>query len=281
MGQIDYEVIDHVATIVINNPAAHNAVDKQMSLQLVEAYGDVVANDDVRVLVITGAGDRAFCAGASITGYLADGVLGQDAEQQRKPLPKPWRIYKPVIAAIDGYAVGGGFTLSLYCDLRVVTTASTLGPSGHKRGVANGATQATLLTRLVGMANALELLLLSKYIDGAEAYRIGLAQRLVKPGGALEEALKMAQTIASFSPDAVQGTKRLAYDSMDLPWDQALDWELEVSERSFRTTDSLEGFSAFVEKRAAVFGQDPALHTLGFEEFWPNDNLPEWRERRR
>ncbi len=129
MGHIDYDVTDHVATIVLNNPQARNAVDKQMSAQLVDAYADVVANDDVRVLVISGAGDRAFCAGASISGYLADGVLGQNAEQQRKPIPKPWRIYKPVIAAIEGYAVGGGFTLALYCDLRVVTTASTLGPS--------------------------------------------------------------------------------------------------------------------------------------------------------
>src|SRR6266446_5723286 len=162
MGRIDYTVSDHVATIVLNNPEARNAVDRQMSAQLVEAYADVVSNDDVRVLVITGEGDRAFCAGASIKGYLSDGVLGQDAEQQRRPIPKPWRIYKPVIAAIEGYCVGGGFTLALYCDLRVVTTAATLGASGHKRGVANGATQGTMGTRLIRMADAMELLFLSK-----------------------------------------------------------------------------------------------------------------------
>lgn len=277
MGQIDYTVSDHVATLVLNNPDARNAIDKQMSAQLVEAYADVVTNEDVRVLIITGEGDRAFCAGASIKGYLSDGVLGQDAEQQREPIPKPWRIYKPVIAAIEGYCVGGGFTLALYCDLRVVTTASTLGATGHKRGVANGATQGTLLTRIVGMADALEMLFLSKYVDGAEAYRIGLAQRLVEPGGALAEAMDMARTIASFSPDAVQGTKRIAYDNHDLSWDGALDWELEVSERSFRTADSLEGFTAFAEKRAPVFGQEKALHSLGFEQYWPTDSPPEWR----
>jgi enoyl-CoA hydratase/carnithine racemase len=277
MGRIDYTVNDHVATIVLNNPEARNAVDKQMSAQLIEAYADVVGNDDVRVLVISGEGDRAFCAGASIKGYLSDGVLGQDAEQQRKPIPKPWRMYKPVIAAIEGYCVGGGFTLALYCDLRVVTTAATLGASGHKRGVANGATQATMGTRLVRMADAMELLFLSKYIEGAEAYRIGLAQRLVEPGEALAEAMDMARTIASFSPDAVQGTKRLAYDNHDLTWEQALEWELEVSERSFRTADSLEGFTAFAEKREPVFGQEPALHTLGFEEHWPGADVPNWR----
>jgi enoyl-CoA hydratase/carnithine racemase len=276
MGQIDYNVSSHIATIVINNPEMRNAVDKEMQPQLVDAYADVIANEDVRVLVITGAGDKAFCSGASISGYLAEGVLGENAVQQRSPLPKPWRIYKPVIAAIEGYAVGGGFGLALSCDLRVVSTTSTMGQAGLKRGVVNGQTTATRLTRLVGTANALELLLLSKWVDGAEAYRIGLAQRLVKPGAAAAEALDMATIIASYSPDAVQGTKRLAYDNLDLTWEQALDWELEVSERSFRTADSLEGFTAFAEKRPAVFGQHRALGTLGFEEFWPNGHAPEW-----
>jgi len=277
LGQIDYDVSNHIATIVLNNPAQRNAVDKEMSGQLVAAYEDVIANDDVRVLIITGEGDKAFCSGASITGYLADGVLGENAENQRSPLPKPWRIYKPVIAAIEGFAVGGGFTLALYCDMRVVTSASKMGPTALKRGVVNGATQATRLTRLVGTANALELVLMSKVIDGAEAYRIGLAQRLVEPGNALAEAMDMATTIASFSPDAVQGTKRLAYDNLDLPWEEGLEWELAVSERSFRTADALEGFTSFVEKRDPVFGQQRALDTLGFEEYWPNGNLPTWR----
>ena len=277
MGQIHYDVSDHIATIVLSNPAQRNAVDKEMAAQLVDAYADVVANDDVRVLVITGAGDKAFCSGASITGYLEEGVLGENAEQQRTPLPKPWRIYKPVIAAIEGYAVGGGFTLALYCDMRVVTSASKLGATALKRGVVNGATQATRLTRLIGTANALELVLMSKVIDGAEAYRIGLAQRLVDPGGALAEAMEMATTIASFSPDAVQGTKRLAYDNLDLSWEQGLEWELEVSERSFRTADGLEGFVSFAEKRPAVFGKQRALDKLGFDEHWPNGNPPQWR----
>jgi enoyl-CoA hydratase/carnithine racemase len=277
LSQIDYDVSNHIATIVLNNPAQRNAVDKQMAGQLVAAYEDVIANDDVRVLVITGAGDKAFCSGASITGYLADGVLGENAENQRSPLPKPWRIYKPVIAAIEGFAVGGGFTLALYCDMRVVTSASMMGPTALKRGVVNGATQATRLTRLVGTANALELVLMSKVIDGAEAYRIGLAQRLVEPGNALAEAMEMATTIASFSPDAVQGTKRLAYDNLDLSWEEGLEWELAVSERSFRTADALEGFTSFAEKRDPVFGQQRALDNLGFEEYWPNGDLPTWR----
>jgi len=89
--------------------------------------------------------------------------------------------------------------------------------------------------------------------------------------------MEMAREIASFSPDAVQGSKRIAYDGWDLPWDQALAWELEISERSFRTSDSLEGHTAFAEKRGPVFGQDPGLHTLGFEELWPNTDVPAWR----
>jgi enoyl-CoA hydratase/carnithine racemase len=246
--------------------------------QLDAAYSDVVSNDDVRVLVLTGAGGESFSTGANIAGYVEDNVLGGDAQKQRAALPKPWRLYKPVIAAIEGWCVGGGFALAVACDLRVASTTSTFGQAGLKRGVVNGQQSSTRLTRMVGMGNALDMLLLSQWIDGTEAHRIGLVQRLTEPGGAMAKAMEMAHTIASFSPDAVQGTKRLAYDSWELPWDQALAWELEISERSFRTADSLEGFTAFVEKREPNFGQERALHTLGFEEFWPNEILPDWRD---
>jgi enoyl-CoA hydratase/carnithine racemase len=278
VGHIEYSVSDHVATIVLNNLEQRNAVDKQMSEQLLEAYEDVITNDEVRVLVISGAGEKAFCSGASITGYIADGVLGDDAEKQRTPLPKPWRISKPVIAAIEGYAVGGGMALALYCDIRVMTTSAKVGATALKRGVVNGSTQATRLTRLIGLGNALELVLTSKVIDGAEAYRIGLAQRLVEPGHALEEALKMAKVIAAYSPDAVQGTKRIAYDNLDLSMDEALTWELAVSERSFRTPDAKEGFVSFAEKRDAVWGDGSALEEMGFDEYWPEGDAPQWRK---
>lgn len=277
MARIDYDVVDHVATIVINNPDKRNAVTKDMYHQLEEAYDHIVRDEDVRVAVITGAGERAFSTGASITGYLADGVLGEDAQQQRAGIPKPWRIYKPIIAAIEGYAVGGGFGLALYCDLRVVTTSSTLGPSSVKRGVVSGATQATMLTRVVGLSNAVEVHTMSKWIDGAEAYRLGLAQRLVAPGEALSTALGMAHRICTFSPNAVQGTKRLAYDSADLPLEEALEWEMAVSERSFRTADALEGFTAFAEKREPRWGRQPLLESLGFDEYWPRGTPPVWR----
>jgi enoyl-CoA hydratase/carnithine racemase len=277
MGQIDYEVKDHVATIVLNNPTKLNAVDKQMCEGLVAAYDDIIADDDVRVAIITGSGEKAFSSGASITGYMESGVIGQNAEERREPIPKPERIYKPFIAAIEGYCVGGGFTLALYCDLRVVTTASKVGPTSLKRGVVNGATIATLMTRSIGLSNAMELILMSKVVEGSEAYRIGFAQRLVEPGHALDEAMEMARVIASFSPDAVQGTKRVGYDNLELSLNDALKWELEVTERSFKTVDALEGFQSFLEKREARFGQESSLDQLGFEEFWPEGVAPTWR----
>jgi enoyl-CoA hydratase/carnithine racemase len=277
MGQIDYEVKDHIATIVLNNPTKLNTVDKKMYEQLEVAYNDVVTNDDVRVLIIVGEGDKAFSTGASINAYMEAGVIGEGADTKRTPLPKPWRIYKPVIAAIEGYCVGGGFALALYCDMRVVTTAAKVGPTALKRGVVNGATIATLLTRSIGLSNAMELILMSKVIDGTEAHRIGFAQRLVEPGHALAEATEMAKVIASYGPDAVQGTKRVAYDNLDISLDDALEWELNVTGRSFKTADAHEGFQSFLEKREAVFGQESSLQDLGFEEFWPNDGPPSWR----
>jgi enoyl-CoA hydratase/carnithine racemase len=137
---------------------------------------------------------------------------------------------------------------------------------------------ATRLTRLIGLANALELVLMSKIVDGPEAYRIGLAQRLVEPGHALDEAMEIARTIASFGPDAVQGSKRIAYNNLDLPMAEALTWELAVSERSFRTPDAKEGFVSFIEKRDAVWGQESSLEELGFDEYWPSGQAPQWRE---
>jgi enoyl-CoA hydratase/carnithine racemase len=277
MGQIDYGVKDHVATIVLNNPTKLNAVDKKMYEQLEEAYQDVVTNDDVRVLVIVGEGEKAFSTGASINAYMEAGVIGEGSETKRTPLPKPWRIYKPVIAAIEGYCVGGGIALALYCDMRVVARNAKISATALKRGVVNGATVAAMMTRSIGFNNALELVLTSKMIDGTEAHRIGFAQRVVEPGHALAEALQMAKVVASFSPDAVQGTKRIAYDNLDITLDQALEWELELTGRSFRTADAMEGFASFLEKRDAVFGQEPALKGLGFEEFWPDEDAPTWR----
>lgn len=278
MGTVDFEVKDHVGHVVLNHPEKRNAVDAGMATALADIYTEIVQSDEVRAVVMSGAGGKAFCAGGYIPSYVEKGVVGADGTGDRTELPKPWRIYKPFIAAIEGPAVGGGFGLALTCDIRIAATGSIIGPSGLKRGLLNGATQTSKLVRLVGLGNALEVLLTSKYMSAEDAYRIGLVQRLVEPGEAVGAALEMAATIASFSPEAVAATKRVAYDNLDLTWDEALAWEDEVTIENFKTPDALEGYASFMEGRPAVFGgNEGGVEALGLSSRWPRDNPPVWR----
>jgi enoyl-CoA hydratase/carnithine racemase len=278
MGNVDYDVKDHVGHIVLNHPEKRNSVDAGMAQQLGEIYSDIVTSDEVRVAVISGAGGQAFCAGGYIPSYIDNNVVGAGGSGNRTVLPKPWRIYKPFIAAIEGYCVGGGFGLALTCDLRVASRGSTIGPSGLKRGLMNGASQTTRLARLIGISSALEVLLTSKYMSAEDAYRIGLVQKLVEPGEVISSAMEWASTIASYSPEAVAATKRVAYDGFDLSWDDALEWEDEVTIENYRTPDALEGYSSFLEHRPAVFGRNEGgVEALGLTRLWPDGAAPSWR----
>lgn len=278
MGSVHYECRDHIGRIVLDNPEKRNAVDAGMAARLGEIYEEIIKDDDVRVAIIRGEGDKAFCAGGYIPSYIENNVVGAEGTGQRTVLPKPWRIYKPFIAAIEGYCVGGGFGLALTCDLRVASRSSVLGPSGLKRGIVNGASQTSRLVRMVGLSNALEVLLTSKYMSAEDAHRIGLVQKLVGSGEVVDAAEEWAQTIAGFSPDAVQGTKRLAYDSMDLSWDQTLAWEDAVTIANYKTPDALEGYASFDEGRKAQFGGNAGgLEALELDSAWPEAQPAVWR----
>jgi enoyl-CoA hydratase/carnithine racemase len=255
MGHVLFEVTDGVATVTLDNQAKRNAVDATMSAELAAAYDEIRDRDDIRAAVLTGAGDKAFCSGGFIPGYLDNAVVGAEGSGRRVPLPKPWRIWKPFIAAIRGACVAGGFGLALACDLRVAADDATIGPSGLKRGAIPGGEQTQRLVRLVGLSRALEVLLLSRYIDGVEAHRLGIVHRVVTSDDVLETAYDLARTVAGFPPSAVATTKRLAYEGMDLGWDEAFAWEEELTEQSFRTADAREGFASFVEGRPAEFGK--------------------------
>lgn len=252
MGQIDLHVADHIATIVLNNPDKRNAVDAPMREGLAKAYQEIVDNDDIRVAVIRGEGDKAFCSGGFIDGYHETKAFGPGGSGP-PAIPRPWPIWKPFIAAINGYAVGGGFALALACDLRVVGRSAQMGPSGLRRGAVQGAQQSQRLSRLIGTSKALELLLLSKYVTGAEAAAMGLAQAVVDDDKVTDTAMEWARTIAGYSPWAVAMTKRLVYEGQHLPLDEAFAWEAEITAEGYRRPEVLEGFQAFSEKRAPKF----------------------------
>jgi enoyl-CoA hydratase/carnithine racemase len=251
MGTVHFDVVDGVARMVLDNPAVHNAVDAPMRAALQDAYREVESNDGIRVAVISGSVEgRSFCSGGYIDGYQEAGSFGPEGAGP-PPIPRPWPVWKPFIAAIRGYAVGGGFALALTCDLRVVGRKAPIGPSGLRRGVVQGAGQSQRLSRLVGMSKALELLLLSSYVDGEEAGRIGLANLVVDDDSVEDSAMEWARTIASYDPWTVARTKELVHRGFDMPVDDALAWEADVALEGYRRPEAEAGFNAFTESRAA------------------------------
>ena len=242
-----------IAHLVIDNQSKLNAVDSHMSKQLKEAFETIEADDDIRVGIISGAGDKAFSTGGEMGSYVAGGVVGSDGSGAPAGIPKPSFVTKSLIAAVRGYCVAGGFGLALTCDLRVVGTDVKMGPSGLKRGVVPAAQQTERLVKLEPFGKALEILLLAKYVDAKEAVEIGLAQVAVDPDKVVEKAFEWARIIAEFSPTAVRETKKLAYAALPMGWDESFALGAEVMQASFKSEDGKEGFSAFLEKRSAKF----------------------------
>ena len=248
MGRIDFSVSNNIATIILDNPSKRNAVDAPMRAGLDEAYAEVRDNDEIRVAIIRGAGDLAFCSGGDIDGYHALGAFGPEGVGP-PAIPRPWPIWKPFIAAIKGYAVGGGFALALACDLRVAGKGATVGPSGLRRGAVQGAQQSQRLTRLIGLSKALELLLLSKYVSGSEAASMGLVQSVVEDDDVFDAAQEWATTIAGYSPWAVSKTKQLAYEGLHLPFDEAFSREAIVAAEGYLRPDAAAAFTAFAARK--------------------------------
>jgi enoyl-CoA hydratase/carnithine racemase len=250
MGRIDFQVENHIATIILDNPSKRNAVDAPMRAGLEEAYIEVRNNDDIRVAIIRGAGEKAFSSGGDIDAYNALGAFGPEGVGP-PPIPRPWPIWKPFIAAISGYAVGGGFALAVACDLRIAGRNATLGPSGLRRGTVQGAQQSQRLTRLIGVSKALELLLLSKYVSGTEAAAMGLVQEAVEDAAVFDAAIGWARTIAGYSPWAVAKTKQLVYEGLHLSFDEAFTMEAAVMREGYRRPEAAAEFAAFSSRKGA------------------------------
>lgn len=251
MGQIGFAVDGHIAVVTLDNPEKHNAVDATMREALAQAYERIETDDAIRVAIIHGAGGKSFCAGGSIDGYLEKNAFGPDGTGVPS-IPRPWPATKPYIAAISGYALGGGYALALSCDLRVVGRNARIGPSGLKRGAVQGAQTISRLTRLVGGSRAMQILLLSRELTGHEAAEFGLAE-LVEDDQVMIKAMEWASTIAEFSPWTVAQTKSLVLDAAHLSLKDAIAWETEVGAEAYRRPDAAEGFLAFKERRKPEF----------------------------
>jgi enoyl-CoA hydratase len=217
---IKLERTEGVGIITIDRPKSMNAMDSAAYREISEALLEIDADAEVFAGIITGAGGRAFSAGADLKQMHGRAPVGQRWKPHNA---RRWdlglTISKPLIAAIDGYALAGGLELALFCDIRIATPRSTLGAPEIKWNLLHGF-GATRLPAIVGLGNAMMLLLTADPIDAAEAYRIGLVNAVVEPDKLMDEALRIATTIASRAPDAVAMTKQLALQGMDVPLDQ-------------------------------------------------------------
>ena len=252
MGRINLSIDGAIATVELDNPASHNAVDAPMREELTAAYARIEADDSVRVAIIRGSEGGSFCAGGSIDGYLERKVFGPEGAHLPR-IPRPHPATKPYIAAMQGYALGGGFALALACDLRVAGSGARMGPTGLKLGAVQGAQTISRLTRLIGASKAMEVLLLSKRLTADEAAGMGLVHAVVEDDKVMDTARQWAGTIAEFSPWTVAMTKKLVYEAQHLSLEDAMAWEDEVATEGYRRPEALEGFTAFKEGRRPKF----------------------------
>lgn len=243
-----------VAVVTIDHAAKHNALSARMRTALAEAMAAADADDAVRCIVLTGAGERAFAAGGDI-GELATRTL----DEQRQVMANGSvfgavrRVSKPVVAAINGVCLGGGLELALSCDLRIAADHARFGQPEVAIGLIPGGGGTQLLPRVVGLGAALRLVLTGDPVDAAEALRIGLVHEVVAGDGLMRRALAVAQGIAARAPLAVRAAKRATWAALDLPFEEGRQLEVVLFERCFESADRVEGVTAFLGRRPPAF----------------------------
>lgn len=244
-----------IAVITINRPETRNAMDAEHYAQLSDTWQRVRDDAAIRVAIITGAGELAFSAGADLKSYIGK-PAGLDAlwlTQQGQLLNRGLEIWKPVIAAVNGYCVGGGMTLMLATDIRIAATHASFGLSEVKRGViaGNGGTQRAIAQ--LPYPIAMEMLLTGDRIDAATAERWGLVNKVVPQAQLMDEAMAYAARIAANAPLAVQAAKELAVRAPELGLTNGLRMEQFVNRVLSASEDVREGTAAFAEKRPPTF----------------------------
>jgi enoyl-CoA hydratase len=244
-----------VATVTLNRPKVLNALNQRTIAELGQAIDELEADPDVRVIILTGAGDRAFVAGADINELATQSpVNGRDLARRGQTLfARIEQLGKPVIAAIGGFALGGGCELAMACTFRVAADTAKLGQPEVNLGLIPGYGGSQRLPRLVGKDRAMELILTGRQVTADEALRIGLVTRVV-PAAALAQEVKLfAQELASKAPVALRYAKLAVERGVDMPFEAACDLEATLFGLCASTEDMAEGTKAFIEKRKPEF----------------------------
>ena len=253
MPVVLYEKKNRIAYITLNRPESMNAINTELRDALLEAFKDFNNDDEAWVAIVTGAGERAFCVGGDLKERAARDS-GQRARQQGRLLPSlafGLNIWKPVIAAINGYCLGGGFQLAQYCDFRICADHALLGVTEVKRGMA--AAWTVDLAKLIGLAHALEISLTGEHITAQRAYEVGFVNKVVPKAELMNEAEKLARILVDNAPLALRGLKEILYRCITLPHEQAETIARHILHPVAVSEDIKEGPRAFAEKRKPVW----------------------------
>ncbi|MDD3652974.1 MAG: enoyl-CoA hydratase-related protein [Desulfotomaculaceae bacterium] len=244
------EFEEEIAVVSINRPEALNALDNETLSELGAAMAELGSNQDVKAIILTGAGDKAFVAGADIAYMLPLTALqgkefsrlGQTVFSQIENMPKP------VIAAVNGFALGGGCELAMACDIRIASEKAKFGQPEVSLGIIAGFGATQRLARLVNPGIAKEMLFTGDIYNAQDALRIGLVNKVVPPGELMDVCKKMAKRIASMGPVGIRFTKEAINQGQNMDLEKALNIEADLFGMTFSTADQTEGMSAFLAK---------------------------------
>ena len=250
---IKLEINDGIAVLTLNRPEVRNALDYVTWDEIRAGMRELRFNDDAHVIILTGAGGKAFASGADIKALNARTVSEQMNSEVNDILYEITMHKKPVIAAVDGYALGGGCELAMACDIRIATKKSKFGQPEVNLGIIPGGGGTQRLQRLVGIGKAKELIFTGDIISAEEAERIGLIEKVVEDGTVLEAAIEMAKKIKAKGPVAITLAKQAINVGANTDLYSGLCFERYSQAIAFSTADKAEGTLAFIEKRPAQF----------------------------
>lgn len=243
-----------IATVIVDRPDKRNALNAAVRAELLDALDALRDDVDIRVLIFTGEGDRAFIAGADIGEFAERTPIEQRAAMTgRRVFDEVAAFPKPTIAMINGFALGGGCELALACDLRIAAEGARLGQPEINLGLIPGGGGTQRLPRLVGLGQAMRLVLTGELIPAHEAHRIGLVDEVVPAAELRARTIELARTIASKSPVALRIAKAAVRAAAEMPLSAGLAYETELFVTCFASEDKREGIDAFLQKRAPEF----------------------------
>lgn len=252
MENVRFELRAPLAVVTLDRPKVLNALNQQSMSELEQVFLEIRDNTEIRAVLLTGAGEKAFVAGADIREFSA--LSPQEGERLSARGQRIFSLVencgKPVIACINGFALGGGCELALACTLRLASTSAKLGQPEVKIGIVPGYGGTQRLPRLIGKGAALKMILTGEAVSAAEALRLGLVDEVLEPERLMARGEELAQTIAAMAPLAIRESIRAVNSGYDLPLASGLELEASLFGLACSTSDMKEGAQAFLEKRA-------------------------------